>query len=107
MDQIEVLLCLHGHSGQRMTAAQVSQRMRTQRRAAAADLAHLRQRGFLAHDQTDDSYAYSVRDPRINDAVVELARLYDEEPMTLVQAVHERPSTTVLSFADAFRLRQG
>lgn len=107
IDEIEVLLWLFGRQGEQHAAQVVASGLRKPEEGVRHQLQQLATNGFLVHHETDGTYSYSVRTPGVTDAIEELARLYEERPVTLINALYERPSTSVRSFADAFRIRKG
>lgn len=53
-----------------------------------------------------ESVQYSPADD-VRPTVDLLAEMYHTKPVTLVRALYDRPTRSVQSFADAFRLRKG
>lgn len=107
IDEIEVLLWLFARQGEHHSVSAVAAGLRKPENAIRQHLPRLASNGFLARHASEDRYSYSVSSEGSNAAIEELARLYEERPVTLINALYERPSTSVRSFADAFRIRKG
>ena len=110
MDHLDVLLLLHREKDQLLSLGEIGSR--TQRPGelivkAAADL----EKGGLLREGKDDAgaqaFAYAPASPELSAAVESLVEMYNERPVTLVRAIYDRPPEPVMSFADAFRIREG
>lgn len=106
IDEVEVLLCLYHLRGEGLTAQAVAAKCNKPEADVTEDLRELTDSGFLLLDRYENTYSYSVRNPDVNDVVEQLAHLYNERPTALIHALYERPSTSVRSFAEAFRIRR-
>jgi predicted ArsR family transcriptional regulator len=106
IDEIEVLLWVFGRQGERHSAAAIAAGLHKPEESVRQQLQQLATNGFLVQHETEGTYSYSVGTPGVTDAIEELARLYEERPVTLINALYERSSTSVRSFADAFRIRK-
>lgn len=106
IDEVEVLLCVYHSRGQGFTTQAVAAKCNKPEADVAEDLRELTDSGFLVLDRFENTYSYSVRNPAVNEVVEQLAHLYNERPTALIHAIYERPSTSVRSFAEAFRIRR-
>lgn len=106
IDEVEVLLCLYHSRGEGFTAQQVAAKCNKREEDVEADLRELTESGFLVLDRFEKTYSYSVRNQAVNEVVEQLAHLYNERPTALIHALYERPSTSVRSFAEAFRIKR-
>lgn len=106
IDEIEVLLALFARRGELMSPASVGAAAQKPESVAREHLKQLAVRGFVVHHETDDAYSYPTRAAEVDEAIDQLSRMYHQRPVTLIKALYDRPSTAVLSFADAFRLRR-
>ena len=106
IDEVEALLCLYHSPGEAFTAQAVAAKCNKSEEDVAEDLRELTERGFLVLDRFDNTYTYTGRSAALNDVIDQLARLYNERPVSLIHAIYERPSTSVRSFAEAFRIRR-
>ncbi|HUF66366.1 MAG TPA: hypothetical protein VMM17_10380 [Gemmatimonadaceae bacterium] len=106
IDEIEVLLAVFAKRGELMAPASVSAAAQKPEPVAREHLKQLAGRGFVVHHASDDAYSYPVRAAEVDEAIEQLSRMYHQRPVTLIRALYDRPSTAVLSFADAFRLRR-
>jgi hypothetical protein len=106
IDEVEVLLCLYHSRGEGFTEQAVAARCNKPEEDVGEDLRQLTESGFLVLDRFDKTYSYPARNAALNDVVEQLAHLYNERPVSLIHAIYERPSTSVRSFAEAFRIRR-
>jgi hypothetical protein len=61
--------------------------------------------GLLVERQT--GYAYGPTTSRLEQAVSELGRAYNERPVTLIAAIHRIADRRNQSFSASFKLRDG
>jgi hypothetical protein len=106
VDEVEVLLCLYHSTGEGLTPQRTAAACNKSLEDVTEDLRDLTDSGFLVYDRFEDTYSYSVHNQAVNDVVDQLAHLYNERPVSLIHAIYERPSSSVQSFADAFRIRR-
>jgi hypothetical protein len=106
IDEVEVLLCLYHSKGESLAAQAVAAKCNKPEADVGEDLRELTDSGFLVYDRFEDTYSYSVRNVAVNNAVEQLAHLYNERPVSLIHAIYERPSSSVRNFAEAFRFRR-
>ncbi len=106
LDEIEVLLALFARRGEALKPAQVVEAVRKPDAAVRGHLEQLAARRFLLHHTGDDTFTYPERVSNVDSAVVQLAQMYEQRPVTLIKALYDRPSNAVLSFAEAFRVRR-
>jgi predicted transcriptional regulator len=106
LDEIEVLLALYGQRGRRAPVPDVAASVRKPESAVRDHLAQLVERGFIQAHDGGQSYSYPEQESKVEQPMEELARMYEQRPVTLIKALYDRPSNAVLSFADAFRLRK-
>ena len=106
IDEIEVLLAVFARRGEPMSAASVATAAQKSVPLASEHLQALAGRGFLVHHESENAYSYPLRAAEVDHAIEQLSRMYHQRPVTLIKALYDRPSTAVLSFADAFRLRR-
>ena len=105
MAQVEVLL-LRRTRARSWQDYEVAQELRTETRAAAAQLETLAANRLAATDgATPPSYRYEPATSALDRAVDHLRVAYDTRPVTLVNALYGRPARAIRSFADAFRIR--
>ena len=103
VEQLEVLLLLHGSGGREWRAADVSGALSTTEPSAARCLASLAQSGLLRAD--DEIYRYEPR-PELRPPVDALSRIYSRYRVRIIQLIFSAPTGNVQSFADAFRIRR-
>lgn len=103
VEQLEVLLLLHGSGGRQWRAPDVSAALSTNDQSAARCLASLAASGLLHAD--GEIYRYDPQ-PELRGAVDTLARIYSRYRVRIIQLIFASPSGNVQSFADAFRIRR-
>lgn len=106
IDEIEVLLAAFARRGELLSASTVAAATQKPESLAREHLQELAGRGFLVHHESENAYSYPLRAADVDQAIEQLSRMYHQRPVTLIKALYDRPSTAVLSFADAFRLRR-
>lgn len=103
--QLDVLLLLHGEPERQWTAADVAGALRIDVAWARSELEGLDNRGLLRVD-AETAYRYSPATPQLSSAVDGLARSYSTHRVSVVTTIFSRPSDSIGSFADAFKLRR-
>ncbi|HYF60240.1 MAG TPA: hypothetical protein VEA81_14920 [Burkholderiaceae bacterium] len=100
---LEAVLLLRADPGRRWTAADVSERLYVGLPEAAEVLDYLTARGLASVDGEARRY-----DPGVpaDGMVGRVATLYSTHLIAVTRLIHERPSSRVQQFADAFRLRK-
>lgn len=106
IDEIEVLLAAFARRGELLSVSSVASAAQKSESVAWEHLQQLAGRGFLVHHESENAYSYPLRTADVDQAIEQLSRMYHQRPVTLIKALYDRPSTAVLSFADAFRLRR-
>jgi len=102
VEQLEVLLLLR-RSARAWTAEEVAAELLTHRDSVAERLEDLTGRGFASRD--GERYAYAAGDAARDRAVDELAGYYARRRVTVIGLIFSKPSDTIRTFSDAFRLR--
>ncbi len=107
VEQLEVLLLLQRSAPREWTADEVSREISTSRYAAEARLMDLRGRGLVSMRE-DGQVLHFRYDPATPDDahVGQLAAVYAERRTSIITMIFSKPSDSVSSFADAFRLRR-
>jgi hypothetical protein len=101
--QLEALLLLRAHPGERWTAVRMAARIYTPEGVTAELLARLAGDGFLAC--ADDMYWYDCRDLAASDTIDRLAATYKRHLIPVTNVIHAKPRR-IREFADAFRFRK-
>jgi predicted ArsR family transcriptional regulator len=105
VEQLEVLLLLH-RERREWTADEVSAELVTQRDSVSDRLDDLARRGFLAASaESPPHYRYEPGDRARERAVAGLADAYARRRVSVIALIFSKPSETIRSFSDAFRLR--
>ncbi|HEU5123355.1 MAG TPA: hypothetical protein VFW05_04745 [Verrucomicrobiae bacterium] len=104
---MEIVLLLRDSMDRRWTASEVYQKVRSSERSVSYTLDELARRGLLARiDQPQPLFQFAPRTPELRTAIDELARLYSERRVRIVEAIYSLPISAVDEFAKAFRLRK-
>ena len=106
IDEIEVLLVAFARRGELLSAATVASASQKPESLTMEHLQELAGRGFLLHHEAENAYSYPLRVADVDQAIEQLSQMYHQRPVTLIKALYDRPSTAVVSFAHAFRLRR-
>ena len=102
VEQLEVLLLLRAAPEKKWTAAEVARALVSQPDTAETRLADLAQRGLVT--RSGDGWCYTPG--RRERDVSELAEAYNTRRGAVVGLIFSKPSDSVSSFSDAFRLRK-
>ncbi len=103
--ELEGLLLMHRERGKGYTAPQLAGRLYITEGAAEEVLKALDRRGFLAFDSVN-GFSYAPQSEVLEQAVVELAEVYSRFLIPITNLLHNKRSSAVQQFADAFRLRE-
>jgi hypothetical protein len=107
IEQLEVLLFLVHHTERAWDAAEVSRELYIHPESAANRLADLQTRGFIQIDgASPQHYQYRVVTPDLHQTITTLADLYKERWFTIIDLIFAKPSATVQSFAEVFRIKK-
>lgn len=103
-----LLVFLSRTPGQSWTAESVADAMKPDLMSPTAvqEFAGHFARAGLLRFQADGSFVYDPPSEAARTAVIELARAYDERPVTLVRTIYSIANVKLRSFADAFRLKR-
>lgn len=102
--ELEAVLLLRSERDRNWTPEEAGARLYVSPTMAAHVLAQLEANGFLA--SAEGRYHYAPRNPDLDAAVSELASAYATNLIAVTHLIHNRPNTSVLQFAEAFRLRK-
>jgi hypothetical protein len=103
--ELEAILLLRADRDREWTADDAGERLYVSRTVAAHVLATLAANGFVA--AVDERYRYAPATVALEAAVTALASAYTSNLIAVTHLIHTRPATSVLQFAEAFRLRKG
>ncbi|HEV7300673.1 MAG TPA: hypothetical protein VGN72_15010 [Tepidisphaeraceae bacterium] len=106
--QLEVLLLLHAHADRLWTAADVATNLRIDPTWAEAQLAELTDHGLAAphNDGPVTAYQYRPATDELGRTVDELSKAYADMRVSVISLIYSKPSDTLKTFADAFRIRK-
>jgi hypothetical protein len=108
VELIEVLLLLKRTRPAEWTPEEVSARLYTTPRSAVNRLEALRASGIASVREEGGraAYRYAPADGAMERNVDDLEREYGARRTTIINLVFSRPSTSIRTFADAFRIRE-
>jgi hypothetical protein len=108
VDQLEVLLLLHRTAEREWTAAAVSRELRIDAEWAARRLDDLQVRGFLSAMEGEGaaSYRWAPATADLARGVEAVAAAYAERRVSVTTLIFAQPSSTIRTFANAFRFRK-
>ena len=101
IDHVAVLLAVRAAGT--ADATSVSSQAMVTPPVAGEILEELTLRGLLT--QHGPEYRFEP-DDSLDDAVAQLADMYNTKPVTLVRAIYDRPAHDIQQFSDAFKLRR-
>jgi hypothetical protein len=107
--QLELLLHLHDHPSEPVTAAIAARELRLGEQQAAGLLQDLHTRGLLATSDSEgrrESYRYEPSTRELARQVDALAEIYPTYRHRIVQLIFSKPPDSLTNFAQAFRLRK-
>ncbi len=105
--QMETLLFLHNHADQAWSAVQLSKALYSQTESILTWLTGFERAGLLTAEETDQSlYRYAPGSAMLGRIVQQLDRDYKERKDAVIQRIFARPSRSLFSFAEAFRIRK-
>lgn len=100
---LDVLLLLHAHPGRDWTAQEIARQLRGSDAAIADYLAHFARTGLLRG--SGDNYRFEA-DTATAPLVSQLAAVYSERPVTLVNLIYAGRKEALRLLADAFKLKK-
>ena len=107
VEQLEVLLLMHGQPQRSWSAADVYSVIRSSEASIASRLESFTKEGFLTKENgAPPTYRYAPNTTDLRSAVDEAAGAYKTWRIRVVEAIFAPPSDPVQSFADAFKLRK-
>jgi predicted ArsR family transcriptional regulator len=107
VEQLEILLLVHGAPERAWSAAEVAEALYTHPDSAGRRLDALGASGLLVRDAADGRcWRYRPRTEKLHAAVGDLAATYAERRVAVITLIASRPMDNVRAFSDAFRLRK-
>jgi hypothetical protein len=106
-EQLETLLLLHSRPEETWNAESVARAIYTVPQSAARRLEALAEIGLAsAVDGPTPTYRYAPSESGLDARVKALAAVYRERRVAVINLIYSAPSSSVRSFADAFKLRK-
>lgn len=108
VEELEVLLMLRSAPEKNWSAAEVGRGLYTSPAAAAMRLAHLHEHGMVALIEGPERlYCFRPARSELVQIVDQLADLYKERRVSVINLIYSKPHDKVQALADAFKFRQG
>lgn len=109
LEQLEVLLLLQRNQSKEWTADMVARELRIDPNSAASRLADLYERRLLNFKPSNSPplYWYEPITRTLERVVSDLARLYPDHRVSIINLIFSKPIDKIKTFADAFKLREG
>ena len=105
--ELEVLLLLRERPDRSWTAAELAQDLKIDVTWAGAQLAKLAGDKILQPDNANiGQYRYAPASPEMDAVIGEVANAYASHRVTIIGLIFSKPTSTLKTFADAFRIRK-
>ena len=108
--ELELLLLLRADAARTWTAAALAHELKIDPAFAAGQLDKFYDHKLLAGeartDQPGAAYRYAPATPELDAAVAAVAAAYASRRVTIIGLIFSKPTSTLKSFADAFRFRK-
>jgi predicted transcriptional regulator len=107
LEQLEILLLLSSSPEQARTVEEIYAQIRSNQQSIARRLQQLVAQGLVrVANESAPSYRYAPATPEMAEAVQELAVVYKEHRVGVIEHIFSEPPSPIQGFADAFRLRK-
>jgi hypothetical protein len=106
IEQLEILLLLRESEGRLWTSGEVYKQVRSSERSVEQTLQGLCGKGLLFCDVPTSRYRFEPQTEALKTTIDQLAHLYAERRVRVVEAIYSEPLSAVDEFARAFRLRK-
>jgi hypothetical protein len=105
LEQLEILLLLFSSSEKEWTARSVYEDIKSSPASVQSRLDTLHTQGLIAR-VPPDRFRYSPATQELAEAVEGLAKSYKDNRIQIIELIFSKPSSPILGFADAFRIRR-
>lgn len=104
--QLEILLLLHAAKGERRSAQQINEQLRSNLRSVESRLGGLEGHGLVASEGSGDqrTFHYAPRNPELAAKVDMLAVVYQDFRGRIIDLIFS-PKDRLRDFSDAFRIK--
>lgn len=104
VEQLEILLVLHGNPGKWWTSQEVFRQIQSSEKSVVDGLEFFVREGLV---QKDTEGKFQLKPGASGgEAVPELARAYRERRVAVIELIYTKPAEGLQSFADAFRFKK-
>lgn len=101
---LEALLLVSSQPDREWRTSDISQALYITAGASEAQMERMLAQGFVSSSEPG-VYRYAPADEKMRDAVEELAVVYEQWRVRVIEYIYTRPSDSVRSFAHAFRIK--
>lgn len=106
VEQMQVLLRLHGEPARVFTAAELTRDLRSTESSILRRVEDLYQRGVLARPENAGELKFGPPSPKVAEIIEMLAKAYRERPTRVIELIYSRPPQALQAFSDAFKFRK-
>jgi hypothetical protein len=107
IERLEILLLLGGSPPRRWTTVEVYRAVLTNEHSVEETLERFCQAGLAKKSETAPwTYQYSPPSEQVRSLVAQLAKLYKERPVSVIDVIYQRSVSDIEEFAKAFRIRK-
>lgn len=107
VEQLEILLLLHGQPGRDWSAEAVARELRIASESAGERMEDMVNDGLLKRRTGSPAeYRYAPDNMGLDDAVRSLEAAYTKRRVTVINLIYSKPIDKIRTFADAFRIRK-
>lgn len=105
--ELELLLLLRGAPARTWTGAELAREMKIDASWAGEQLARFTARGILVRTGAAGAqYRYAPHPGPLDETIATVADVYASHRVTIIGLIFSKPTSTLKSFADAFRIRK-
>jgi len=104
VEELEVLLLLHGAKERAWTAAEINQQLRSNETSIERWLSIIVSFGLAA--RTEDRVRFAPASDELAQGVAQVAAMYRERPAKVIAAIFSKRNEDLLDFVRAFDLRK-
>lgn len=103
IEQLEILTHLHQISPEMQTSDSVAHALHLSEESVARQLGHFHEKGLVTSTGgAVPRYSIESKNSATGQSIFELARLYRERRVTVINEIFSNPISTIQTFADAF-----
>ena len=105
LEQLEILCLLVGNPARAWSEAEVFKQIQSSPESVGRTMRRFTAEGLFVHEG-GSSYRFEPKSPEMARPATELAALYKQHRVAIIEAIYRSPLDPVRQFADAFRIRK-